>query len=73
MPEIDLNFIARQMANILTELRSVRDEVRALRFMREEISLLREETRIATAMIRRLDDTISMNVLDRLQALENKE
>lgn len=81
MPEIDLNFIARQLANILTEQRAIREEIRgvqvALRSVRDETSilrnelgLLREETRITSVTVRRLNDTITMNVLDRLQALE---
>jgi len=73
MPEIDLTFIARQLANVINELRAVRDEVRALRSIRDEIGLLREEIRITTAEVRRLNDTVSMNVMDRLQALEARK
>lgn len=72
MPEPDLNFIARQLASVLSEMRAIRDEVRALRSIRDEMGLLREEVRIATSEVRRLSDTVSMNVLDRLQALESQ-
>jgi len=72
IPDIDLNFLARQLASLTAEIRSLRDETRALRAIREDISLLRDELRITTNMVRRLDDTITMNVLDRLQALEQE-
>lgn len=70
MADIDLNFLSRQLATIISELRSMRDEVRNLRSLRDEIGLLREEVRVTTTAIRRLEDTITMSVLDRLQALE---
>jgi hypothetical protein len=70
MAEPDLNFIARQLANLIGDVRSLREELSADRLL---LGLLREEVRIATSMIRRLDDTIRMNVMDRLQALEAGE
>jgi hypothetical protein len=70
MPDPDLNFIARQLANLIAEQRAMRDEVRALRTIRDEVGLLREEVRIVTSEVRRLSDAITMNVMDRLQALE---
>jgi hypothetical protein len=67
MAEPDLNFIARQLANLIGDVRSLREELSTDRLL---LGLMREEVRIATSMIRRLDDTIRMNVMDRLQALE---
>lgn len=81
MAELDLNFIVRQLANILGEQRAGREEIRGVQvslrsirdeigILRNEVGLLREEVRITSATVRRLDDTITMNVLDRLQSLE---
>jgi hypothetical protein len=70
MAEPDLNFIARQLANLIGDVRSLREELSTDRLL---LGLMREEVRIATSMIRRLDDTIRMNVMDRLQALEAGE
>ena len=69
--EPDLNFIARELANLISEVRSLRDEVRALRSIRDEVVLLREEARITGITVRLLEDAITNNVMDRLQALEN--
>lgn len=72
MSEPDLSFIAEQLARVLAELRTLpamRDE---LRLLRQEFQLMREQMRIQGAAIDRLDDTIRMNVLDRLSALEQK-
>jgi hypothetical protein len=43
-----------------------------LRSLRDELGLLREQVRIQATTLARLDDTITMNVLDRLQVLEEK-
>jgi hypothetical protein len=55
----------------------LQEEVRRLRIdqrdMRDEMRLTREQVRFLTDRIGRLDDTVSMNVLDRLQALEARE
>lgn len=77
MPDVDLTFLAEQMARMLSEQRAVRDELRGLRLdlrsVRDELGLLREQVRIEGAAVARLDDTISMNVLDRLRRLETSE
>ena len=57
---VDLNFIARQLERLLAETRSTRDEIR----------LIRDELFIMHGKLNRLDDTLTMNVLDRLRALE---
>lgn len=75
MADVDLTFLAEQMARMLSEQRAVRDELRGLRLdlrsVRDELGLLREQVRIEGAAVARLDDTISMNVLDRLRRLES--
>jgi hypothetical protein len=71
MPEeITLVFIARQLERVLAEQRGMRLDLRSLR---DEFGLLREQVRIQGTTIARLDDTLTMNVLDRLQALEDRE
>ena len=77
MPDVSLDFIARQLGHVLAEQRGIRDELRGvrldLRSLREEFSLLREQVRLHGDAIKRLDDTITMNVLDRLQILEGHQ
>lgn len=77
MPDPDLNFIAQQLANVLAEQRGIRAELATLPAIRDEltslrgeIGLVREEVRLVRGAVARLDDTIRMNVLPRLQALE---
>jgi hypothetical protein len=79
MPEPDLTLIARTLERLLGEMRTMREQLAALpslrdevRLLREEGHLLREEVRLARADIARLDDTVRMNVLERLQALEHR-
>jgi hypothetical protein len=69
MAEITLDFLGQQMARVLAGQREMRLDLRSLR---DEFGLLREQVRIQAATIARLDDTITMNVLDRLQALEDR-
>jgi hypothetical protein len=76
MPEeITLEFIARQLDRVLSEQRGLRLDLRLLRddlhSLRDEFGLLREQVRIQGTRIARLDETLTMNVLDRLQALED--
>jgi hypothetical protein len=60
MPELD--FIARQLERVLTEQREMRTEMR----------LMRGEMQIVRSTLNRLEDIITMDVLDRLRALETK-
>jgi hypothetical protein len=60
MTEADLGFIARQLERLLTQGREARTEMR----------LLRGEMQIVRSSLSRLEDTIAMDVLDRLRALE---
>jgi hypothetical protein len=60
MSESELKFIGRQLDRIVIEARSIRDEIR----------LLREEVRSIRTTMARLEDIITMDVLDRLRALE---
>jgi hypothetical protein len=62
MTEPDLAFISRQLERVLLELRHVRNEMR----------LLRDQVQIQGGAIERLDDTIRMDVLERLRQLENR-
>lgn len=82
MADIDLNFLSRQLANIIIEQRAMREELRGVQremrtvrdevgLLRNEVGLLREEIRITSSAVRCLEDTITLNVLDRLQALES--
>jgi prefoldin subunit 5 len=59
----DLDTIASQLDRILAELRVLRDEVRVLRSMRDEVRSTRNT-------LARMEDSITMDVLDRLRALE---
>lgn len=74
MAEPDFNLILRQYERILVELRTIRDEQRGMRLdlrsLRDEFGLLREQVRIQGAGITRLEDTMTMNVLERIQKLE---
>lgn len=70
MPDPDLNFIARQLERVLVELRTLSSDVRSLQSVRDEVRLLREEVRIARSSLARIEDTIAMDVLDRLRVLE---
>jgi hypothetical protein len=67
---ITLEFLSRQSARILSELRDMRLLLATLPGIRDEIGLLREEVRLTRAHVARLDDTITINVLDRIQKLE---
>jgi hypothetical protein len=62
MPEPDLALIAHRLERIIAELLDLRDEVRGLRSLRDDIGLLR----MAAFEMR----TMTMNVLDRLEALD---
>jgi hypothetical protein len=62
MTEPDLAFISRQLERVLLELRHMRNEMR----------LLRDQVQIQGGAIERLDDTIRMDVLERLRQLENR-
>lgn len=70
MPELNLQLILHSLTTLTAEVRALRDEVRGFRALREEISTLHAELRINTSALRQLDDLITMNVMDRLQALE---
>jgi hypothetical protein len=69
MVEITLDFLGQQIARVLAGQREMRLDLRSLR---DEFGLLREQVRIQAATIARLDDTLTMNVLDRLRALEDR-
>lgn len=77
MPELSLQLILNSLTMLTAEIRSLRDEVRAFRSIRDEVGLLRhqisllgEDQRATTTALHRLDDAITMDVMDRLQALE---
>jgi hypothetical protein len=63
----DLTFIAIQLGNLASDVRTIRDELRGFR---EEMFLLRDELRLATGIINRLADLI---IEDKVQDLESKE
>jgi hypothetical protein len=77
--DINLEFIARQLDRVLNEQRDMRTLLGALSSIRDEqhaqrteLQLLREQVRLARADIARIEDTLTMNVLDRLRALEGR-
>jgi hypothetical protein len=84
MPEVNLEFIAQQLERMqseqrlirnqlagvhdqLTTLPSIRDELSGIR---NELTLHREQLRIQGTAIGRLNDTVTMDILDRLRTLE---
>jgi hypothetical protein len=73
MPDVTLEFIARQLERVLAEQRDMRTQLAVLPNLRDEIGLLREQVRIQGNAINRLTDTLSFNVLDRLRKLEADE
>lgn len=77
MPEVNLEFIAQQLERALAEQRLMRnqlagvhDQLTTLPSIRDELTLQREQLRIHNSAIARLNDTITMNILDRLRTLE---
>ena len=70
MADVDLNLIAHQYERILRELRDIRTMLASLPSLRDEVRLQGELLRQTRADIARLDDSLTMNVLDRLQKLE---
>ena len=87
MSEVSLEFIAHQLERMqseqrimrnqiagihdqLTTLPSIRDELSGIR---TELTLHRDQIRIQGTAIARLNDTITMDVLERLRALETRD
>ena len=68
--------IGRQLERMLSEQREMRLDFRSLRddlhLFRGEFGLLREQVRIQGVAITRLEDTLTFNVLDRLQSIESR-
>ena len=79
MAEVDLNFLAHQLERVLAEQRIMRnqlagihDQLITLPSIRDELTLQREILRIHGSAIGRLNDTITMDILDRLRTLETR-
>jgi hypothetical protein len=70
MAEPDFNLIAHQYERILRELRDIRTLLASLPSLRDELRLQGEQLRQARGDIARLDDALTLNVLDRIQRLE---
>jgi len=62
MAEIDLTFISKQLERVQDELR----------YLRTDVQLLREESRLTRGQLSRLEDTITMDIMDRIRALETR-
>ena len=62
MTEVSLEFIAQQIERVLAEQRQ----------QRKDMHFLREEVRLMRGQIARIEDTITMDILDRLRALETR-
>lgn len=60
--EITLAFISRQLERLLSEQRDTRTEQR----------FIREELRSMAVTLARLEDTIAMDILDRVRKLEQR-
>jgi hypothetical protein len=77
MADPDLAFISRQIERVLNEQRSMREQLSVLSTIREEqnlmrgeIQLLREQIRVMHSQLARMNDTITMDVMERLSRLE---
>jgi hypothetical protein len=78
VPEVNLEFIAHQLDRVLTEQRHMRnqlagihDQLTVLPSIRDELTLQREQLRMHGSAIARLNDTVTMDILDRLRTLES--
>ena len=79
MTEVNLEFIAQQIERMQSEQRIMRnqlagihDQLTVLSSIRDELTLQREQIRIQGSAIARLNDTITMDILDRLRTLETR-
>ena len=79
MTEVSLEFIAQQIERMQSEQRIMRnqlagihDQLTVLSSIRDELTLQREQIRIQGSAIARLNDTITMDILDRLRTLETR-
>jgi uncharacterized membrane-anchored protein YhcB (DUF1043 family) len=79
MTEVSLEFIAQQLERVLVKQRLMRnqiagihDQLTTLSSIRDELTLQREQLRMHGSTIARLNDTITMDILDRLRALETR-
>jgi chromosome segregation ATPase len=75
--KVSLEFIAQQLERLQSELRIVRnqlagvhDQLTTLPSIRDELTLQREQLRMHGSAIARLNDTVTMDILDRLRTLE---
>jgi len=87
MTEVNLEFIAHQLERVLGEQRIMRNQIAGihdqlttlpsirdeLSGIRNELTLQREQIRILGTAIARLNDTVTMDILDRLRALEARD
>jgi len=64
MTEVSLEFIAQQLERVLAEQRIIRNQ------LARELTLQREQLRNQGSTIARLNDTVTMDILDRLRTLE---
>jgi uncharacterized membrane-anchored protein YhcB (DUF1043 family) len=68
--EVSLEFIAQQLERVLAEQRLMRNQLAGLH---DELSLQREQLRMHGSAIARLNDTVTMDILDRLRTLETRD
>ena len=62
MTEPDLRFVSGQLNRILNSQRD----------MRNEMHIIRGEMQIIRSALNRIDDTLNMDILDRIRKLEEK-
>lgn len=80
MTDVSLEFIAQQLDRMQSELRIMRNQLAGvhnqlttLPSIRDELTLQREQLRMHGSAIARLNDTVTMDILDRLRALETRD
>jgi hypothetical protein len=61
--EPSLTFISKQLEQVLSEQRQ----------QRKDMYLMRDEMRLMRGQIARIEDAITMDIMDRLRALETKQ
>jgi uncharacterized membrane-anchored protein YhcB (DUF1043 family) len=69
MTEVSLEFIAQQLERVLAEQRLMRNQLAGVH---DELTLQREQLRMHGSAIARLNDTVTMDILDRLRTLEKR-
>jgi hypothetical protein len=77
MVEPTLGFIAEQLRRVLVAQQSTRDDLTIVQheliLLKQELTIVRGEVRLVRSAIARVEDMLTMNVLERIQKLEARE